>query len=33
MADTRKQFTAEQKIAILHRHLVERIPVSDLCDE
>jgi len=33
MADTRKQFTAEQKIAILRRHLVERIPVSDLCDE
>ena len=33
MADTRKQFTAEQKIAILRRHLVEQIPVSDLCDE
>ena len=33
MAATRKQFTAEQQIAILRRHLVERIPVSDLCDE
>jgi len=29
----RKQFTAEQKVAIVRRHLVEKTPVSDLCDE
>ena len=33
MADSRKQFTAEEKIAIPRCHLVERIPVSDLCDK
>ncbi len=29
----RRQFTAEEKAAILRRHFVEKIPVSDLCDE
>ena len=29
----RKQFTPEQKVAIVRRHLVENVPVSDLCDE
>ena len=29
----RKQFTPEQKIAMVRRHLLERVPVSDLCDE
>ena len=29
----RKQLTPEQKVAIVRRHLVERVPVSDLCDE
>ena len=29
----RKQFTPEQKVAIVRRHLVEKTPVSDLCDE
>jgi transposase len=33
MAETRRQFTAEQKIAVLRRHLLEHIAVSDLCDE
>ena len=33
MTDTRKHLTAEQKIAILRRHLLEQIPISDLCDE
>jgi transposase len=33
MADTRKHLTAEQKVAILRRHLLEQVPVSDLCDE
>lgn len=30
---TRRLFTPEQKAAILRRHLVDKIPVSDLCDE
>lgn len=29
----RKSFTPEQKVAIVRRHLLEGIPVSDLCDE
>jgi transposase-like protein len=29
----RRKFTAEQKAAILRRHLVDKVPVSDLCDE
>ena len=29
----RKQFTAEGKVAIIRRHLIEKVPVSDLCDE
>jgi len=33
MTETRKHFTAEQKIAILRRRLLEQVPVSDLCDE
>ena len=30
---TRKNFTAEQKVAILKRHLVDGAALSDLCDE
>jgi transposase-like protein len=30
---TRKHYTAEEKFATLRRHLLEKIPVSDLCDE
>ena len=33
MTDSRKQYTAEQKIAILRRHLLEHVAVSDVCDE
>ena len=33
MKKTRKQYTAEQKVAILRRHLVDKEPVSKLCDE
>src|SRR5690606_3180292 len=29
----RRSFTAEQKAAILKRHLIDKVPVSDLCDE
>ena len=30
---TRRQFSAEQKAAILRRHLMDKVSVSDLCDE
>jgi transposase-like protein len=30
---TRKHFTAQEKMALLRRHLVEKTPVSTLCDE
>ena len=30
---SRRQFTTEQKVAILKRHLVDKVPVSDLCNE
>ena len=29
----RRRFTGEEKAAILRRHLVEKVPVSNLCDE
>jgi len=29
----RKQYSPEQKVAIIRRHLLENVPVSDLCDE
>lgn len=30
---TRRQFITEQKAAVLRRHLVDKVAVSDLCDE
>jgi transposase-like protein len=33
MRKPRKHFTAEEKVAILRRHLLEQEPVSKLCDE
>ena len=33
MKQQRKQYTAEQKVAILRRHLLEKVPVSELCEE
>ena len=29
----RRQYSPEQKMAILRRHVLEHVPVSDLCDE
>ena len=29
----RRKFTASQKVAILRQHLVENVPVSDVCDQ
>ena len=28
-----KYFSAEEKVAILRRHLLDKVPVSDLCEE
>jgi len=28
-----KNYTPVEKVAILRRHLIDRVPVSDLCDE
>jgi transposase-like protein len=33
MARQRKRYSPEEKVAILRRHLLEKVPVSDLCDE
>ncbi len=30
---TRRRFTAEQRATILRRHLADKVPISDLCDE
>ena len=29
----RKYLTPEEKVAIIRRHLLENVPISDLCDE
>ena len=33
MTKKRKQYSAQEKVAILRKHLLENIPVSELCDE
>ena len=33
MGKRRKRHSAEEKAAILRRHLIDRVPVSDLCEE
>jgi len=33
MRKERKHYTSEEKVAILRRHLLDKVPVSDLCDE
>lgn len=33
MAQQRRTFTADEKVAILKRHLLERIPISDVCEQ
>jgi transposase len=33
MSNERKHFTAPDKVAILRLHLLEKKPVSDLCDQ
>ena len=33
MKRRRKQYSPEEKVAILRKHLVEKVPVSDVCEE
>ena len=33
MTRQRRRFTSAEKAAIVRRHLVDKVPVSDLCDE
>ena len=33
MSNERKHHTPEEKVTILRRHLVDRVPISTLCDE
>jgi transposase-like protein len=33
MRKERKHYTGEEKVAILRRHLLDKVPISDLCEE
>jgi transposase-like protein len=33
MSKPRRHFADHEKVAILRRHLLDKVPVSDLCDE
>ena|SRR5581483_8420222 len=33
MSKPRRHFAGTDKVAILKRHLIDKVPVSDLCDE
>jgi transposase len=33
MKKERKHYTPEEKVSILRRHLVEKVPVSELCEK
>ena len=33
MARQRRRFSAHEKVAVLRRHLLEKVPISELCDE
>jgi len=33
MKPQRKHHSAEEKVAILRRHLLEKVPISDLCEQ
>ena len=33
MKKQRKQYAPEEKVAILRRHLLEKVPISELCDK
>lgn len=33
MTKKRKKYSADQKVIILKKHLIDRVPVSDICDQ
>jgi transposase len=33
MSTQRRHFSGAEKVAVLKRHLIDKVPVSDLCDE
>jgi transposase-like protein len=33
MSTTRKHYTKTEKVAILRRHLIEHVPISDVCEQ
>ena len=33
MRKARRKYSPSEKVAILRRHLIDRVPVSDLCDQ
>lgn len=33
MSNKRKKFSSEEKVRLLRLHLVEKVPVSDICDQ
>ena len=33
MGKKRRQYSAQEKVAIVRKHLLDKIPVSDICDE
>jgi transposase len=33
MRKERKRYSGEEEVAILRRHLLDKVPVSDLCEE
>ena len=33
MTKARRHFSSPEKAAVVRRHLIEKVPVSDLCDE
>lgn len=33
MSRKRRNYTPEEKVSILKKHLLEKVPVSDLCDQ
>ena len=33
MSNKRRYFSADQKVASIRKHLLEQVPISDICDE
>ena len=33
MTQQRRTFSADEKVAVLKRHLIDRVPISDICEQ